>query len=204
MNAAKSSTQVARPAGSANAIETDDQLHCCFASSPLGPIFFALTGEALCALGFAHQEAGLRRALAKRFGDEALPSATSAVGSDLLKTERPAAAHAIARVRDALDRYFAGDLHALESLPIDAAGTGFQRRVWSALRTIRAGETRSYAELAAQIGSPKAMRAVGLANGRNPISLVVPCHRVIGADGSLTGYAGGVERKQWLLTHERR
>jgi methylated-DNA-[protein]-cysteine S-methyltransferase len=174
------------------------------APSPLGRIFFALSGDALCALGFAHQEAPLRLALAKRFGTEALPTATRAVDRDPEGDTSSASSRAAARVRDALARYFEGDLHALDSLPLDGAGTDFQRRVWSALRTIPAGETRSYAELAAQIGSPKAMRAVGLANGRNPISLVVPCHRVIGADGSLTGYAGGLERKRWLLGHERR
>jgi methylated-DNA-[protein]-cysteine S-methyltransferase len=82
------------------------------------------------------------------------------------------------------------------------AGTSFQRSVWAALRTIRCGETTSYGRLAAMLGRPKAMRAVGMANGSNPVSIIVPCHRVIGADSSLTGYGGGVERKRWLLQHE--
>ena len=82
------------------------------------------------------------------------------------------------------------------------AGTAFQREVWAALRTIPTGETTTYGRLASQLGRPKAMRAVGMANGANPISIIVPCHRVIGANASLTGYGGGLERKRWLLRHE--
>ncbi|MCB1636104.1 MAG: methylated-DNA--[protein]-cysteine S-methyltransferase, partial [Xanthomonadales bacterium] len=91
---------------------------------------------------------------------------------------------------------------ALDALPVRTAGTAFQREVWSALRQIPRGETRSYAQLATTIGRPSAVRAVAAANGANPISLIVPCHRVIGSDGSLTGYAGGLARKGWLLRHE--
>ena len=98
--------------------------------------------------------------------------------------------------------YFAGELDAIDSLPTAAGGTPFQRAVWSALRRIPAGRTMSYGALAAKIGHPKAVRAVGHANGANPIAIVVPCHRVIGADASLTGYGGGIERKRWLLAHE--
>jgi len=101
----------------------------------------------------------------------------------------------------ALSAYFHGDLRAIDGLPVDARGTEFQRAVWRALREIPCGETCSYGELAKRIGRPSAMRAVGLANRANPIGIVVPCHRVIGSDGSLTGYAAGVERKRWLLTH---
>lgn len=101
-----------------------------------------------------------------------------------------------------LAAYFAGDLTAIDSIAVATGGTPFQREVWTALRTIPAGTTRSYSALAEQIGRPKAMRAVGLANGANPISIVLPCHRVIGADRSLTGYGGGMERKRWLLAHE--
>lgn len=107
-----------------------------------------------------------------------------------------------AAIRAALTRYFAGDLAALDAIPCATAGTDFQRRVWTALRRIPAGDTLSYAALATKIGRPKAVRAVGLANGANPVGVVVPCHRVIGADGSLTGYGGGLARKRWLLTHE--
>jgi methylated-DNA-[protein]-cysteine S-methyltransferase len=100
-----------------------------------------------------------------------------------------------------LNAYFAGDLRAFD-LPLTMHGTEFQRRVWAALCEIPYGETISYGELARWVGNPKASRAVGLANGRNPVAIVVPCHRVIGADGSLTGYGGGLERKVWLLEHE--
>lgn len=105
-------------------------------------------------------------------------------------------------VRDAFEAYFAGQIDALAGLAWRTNGTAFQRQVWSALCEIPAGETLSYAALAKRIGRPAAVRAVGLANGSNPISLVVPCHRVIGANGALTGYGGGLSRKQWLLRHE--
>ncbi|MET0429919.1 MAG: methylated-DNA--[protein]-cysteine S-methyltransferase [Microvirga sp.] len=101
-----------------------------------------------------------------------------------------------------LSAYFAGDLAAIESLPVMTDGTAFQREVWSALRAIPCGTTISYGELARRIGRPAAVRAVGLANGSNPVGIVIPCHRVIGADGSLTGYGGGLNRKRWLLDHE--
>jgi methylated-DNA-[protein]-cysteine S-methyltransferase len=106
------------------------------------------------------------------------------------------------RIRSALEAYFAGDLAQLDGIECRAAGTPFQRAVWAALRAIPVGRTLSYGALAAQLNAPRAMRAVGLANGANPIGVVVPCHRVIGADGSLTGYGGGLERKRWLLAHE--
>ena len=109
---------------------------------------------------------------------------------------------AVAATAEQVDAYFAGRLSEF-SLPLDPAGTDFQRRVWFALADIPYGATESYGELASRIGNPKACRAVGLANGRNPLPLVLPCHRVIGADGSLTGYGGGLELKQRLLDHER-
>jgi methylated-DNA-[protein]-cysteine S-methyltransferase len=98
--------------------------------------------------------------------------------------------------------YVAGDLGAIDDIPTKTTGTAFQRRVWAALREIPTGETWSYGQLAAHVGEPGAARAVGLANGSNPIGVVVPCHRVIGANGTLTGYGGGIERKRWLLQHE--
>lgn len=101
-----------------------------------------------------------------------------------------------------LKAYFAGMLKEFD-LPLAAQGTAFQQRIWAALRDIPYGSTESYGELAARIGKPSASRAVGMANGRNPLSIVVPCHRVIGADGSLTGYGGGIQRKRWLLAHEQ-
>ena len=102
-----------------------------------------------------------------------------------------------------LAAYFDGDIHAIDDIPTATAGTAFQREVWRALRDIPAAETISYGQLAQRIGRPRAVRAVGLANGSNPIGVVVPCHRVIGANGSLTGYGGGLHRKEWLLAHER-
>jgi methylated-DNA-[protein]-cysteine S-methyltransferase len=103
---------------------------------------------------------------------------------------------------NAIDRYFAGEFTAIDTLPVRTAGTPFQREVWRALREITHGTKVSYAKLAERIGQPTAVRAVGLANGSNPVGIVVPCHRVIGSDGSLTGYGGGIVRKRWLLEHE--
>jgi methylated-DNA-[protein]-cysteine S-methyltransferase len=101
-----------------------------------------------------------------------------------------------------IQSYFEGDLDAIAGLPVAIQGTDFQRKVWHALRRIPVGQTISYGTLAASIGRPSAMRAVGLANGANPISVVIPCHRVIGANATLTGYGGGLDRKRWLLKHE--
>lgn len=154
--------------------------------SPLGDLLaVTATDGTLHALDFADFATRLQRLFARHH-----PGATL--------TEGPAPA----AVRDAFAFYFAGDLAALDGLAVAGIGSDFQRRVWAALRAIPAGETRSYGQLAAAIGQPSASRAVGLANGANPIGLVVPCHRVIGAGGALTGYAGGVERKAWLLRHE--
>jgi methylated-DNA-[protein]-cysteine S-methyltransferase len=107
-------------------------------------------------------------------------------------------------LRDVIDRYFAGDVGAIDDIPVQTAGTVFQRSVWNELRKIPGGAAISYGKLAEKIARPRAVRAVGLANGSNPIGIVVPCHRVIGSDGSLTGYGGGLERKRWLLDHERK
>jgi methylated-DNA-[protein]-cysteine S-methyltransferase len=101
-----------------------------------------------------------------------------------------------------LRAYFAGELTRFE-LELDTGGTPFQQRVWNALQQIPYGTTSTYGKLAFELGKPRAMRAVGAANGRNPISIIIPCHRLIGTDGSLTGYGGGLQRKQWLLAHER-
>ena len=109
----------------------------------------------------------------------------------------------LAEVREQLDAYFDMRLTHFD-VPLEPRGTDFQRRVWDSLKTIPYGETISYAELARRIDNPKAVRAVGAANGRNPLMIIVPCHRVIGADGSLTGFGGGIDRKRWLLDHETR
>src|SRR4051794_21000964 len=105
-------------------------------------------------------------------------------------------------LRSQLGAYFAGDLRQFD-LPLAAAGTEWQRAVWDALNEVPYGTTLSYGELAARLGRPTACRAVGAANGRNPISVIVPCHRLVGSNGALTGYGGGLDRKEWLLRHER-
>ncbi len=121
-------------------------------------------------------------------------------GTDAVQFQDASRPSAAAR---ALCAYFDGDLEAITGLPTATNGTAFQQAVWSALRQIPVGRTVSYGALAVQIGQPKAVRAVGVANGANPIAIVVPCHRVIGANASLTGYGGGLHRKRWLLAHER-
>ena len=154
--------------------------------APIGALLIA-TDDAgnLRAVDFWADEAALRRQLRRQYGEVAV--------------EKGPAPQAIRR---AFTDYFAGDLRALERVPVATVGSAFQRKVWAALQRIPAGETRSYGQLAAAIGEPDAARAVGLANGQNPIAVVIPCHRVIGADGSLTGFGGGLERKRWLLRHE--
>lgn len=111
--------------------------------------------------------------------------------------------HDVPDVHEALRAYFQGEVGALDRIAVGASGTSFQQRVWAALRHIPPGETASYAEIAAAIGAPNASRAVGSANASNPIGIIVPCHRVVRSDGTIGGYAGGVERKRWLLAHER-
>jgi methylated-DNA-[protein]-cysteine S-methyltransferase len=154
--------------------------------SPLGPVTLASDGRALVALQLGGPAEVVARRLQARYGSAAT----------IRERADPQGFSSLARA------YFAGELEALASCPVDGGGTPFQRRVWAALRQIPAGRTESYSALAARLGLPRAARAVGLANGRNPIAIAVPCHRVIGADGSLTGYAGGIERKRWLLGHE--
>jgi len=140
----------------------------------------------LCALEFADQKTRLLQLLHRYYGTCGL-------------TEDRAAA----RWSGCIGAYFEGDLTALDDIAVRMTGSAFQLRVWAALRRIPAGTTTTYGQLAAQIGRPSAARAVGLANGANPLAIVVPCHRVIGADGSLAGYGGGLARKAWLLRHER-
>lgn len=158
-------------------------------TTPLGAVRMVLRADVLCALGFVERWEPMDRALQRRFG-VAIPAPARHTSAS-------------ARVAGALDDYFAGALDAPDALSIDPGGTPFQRTVWTALRHIPAGTTLSYGALARTIDHPDGFRAVGAANCRNPIWLVLPCHRVIGADGSLTGYAYGLERKRWLLTHER-
>lgn len=156
--------------------------------TPTGPMLL-LTDEQqrLRALDWEDHEARMHRLLGLHYG----AGATGIVPA-------PRTSHA----RRAIEAYFAGELSALATLGVQTGGTAFQRQVWRALRDIPLGQVTSYGRLAATIGRPRAVRAVGLANGANPVALVVPCHRVIGADASLTGYGGGIERKRWLLAHE--
>ena len=154
--------------------------------TPIGPLLLAVREGSLCAVEFDGDQARLRRTMARRFPDGELRSVEDPGGF-------------ASRMR----AYFDGDLAALDSIPVDLGGTPFQAEVWKELRRIPTGRTVSYRDLAGAIGAPKAVRAVGLANGANPVPIVVPCHRVIGADGGLTGYGGGLERKRWLLAHER-
>ncbi|MDI1325725.1 MAG: methylated-DNA--[protein]-cysteine S-methyltransferase [Brevundimonas sp.] len=156
-------------------------------ATPTGEVLLVTDAEgAVRALDFAGFEERMMRLLRRHWGEAAL-----------VEGRAPEA------VRAAVEAYFGGDLTALDGLTVRTSGTAFQRAVWAALRAIPAGETRTYGQLAAAIGSPKAVRAAGLANGQNPVAVIVPCHRVIGANGTLTGYAGGIERKRWLLEHER-
>ncbi len=154
-------------------------------AAPEAELLLVTEGDTLRALDFADFEARMRTLLTRHYGAVTL-------------TDGPLPASIAA----ALDAYFAGDLTALDAVPVATGGSAFQRSVWAALRAIPAGTTTGYGALAAALGKPGAARAVGLANGANPIGIVVPCHRVIGADGRLTGYAGGIGRKEWLLRHE--
>ncbi|MDP1777897.1 MAG: methylated-DNA--[protein]-cysteine S-methyltransferase [Brevundimonas sp.] len=157
-------------------------------ATPVGEVLLVTDAAgAVRALDFADYEARMTRLLARH-----------APGAVLVEGRAPET------VRRAVEGYFGGDVQALDGVAVRTGGTDFQRTVWKALRAIPAGETRTYGQLAVAIGSPKAVRAAGLANGQNPIAVIVPCHRVIGANGTLTGYAGGLERKRWLLDHERR
>ncbi len=150
-------------------------------SSPIGPITLTANEHGLCEVRIQHEHSSKTQATAKKSTDPTLREAARQFRA-----------------------YFAGELKHFD-LPLDTRlGTNFQQRVWAALRTIHFGETASYRDIARQIGSPNAVRAVGAANGRNPLAIIVPCHRIIGADGSLTGYAAGLDNKRWLLAHEAR
>jgi methylated-DNA-[protein]-cysteine S-methyltransferase len=158
--------------------------------TPIGELaIVADEEERLRAVEWSEHDERMHRALRLHYGGEGYS----------LKTGRDPGG-----LSAALSAYFGGELGAIERLKVATGGTPFQNAVWKALRAIPCGETISYAALAARVGRPNAVRAVAHANGDNPISVVVPCHRVIGTNGSLTGYGGGIERKRWLLTHERR
>jgi methylated-DNA-[protein]-cysteine S-methyltransferase len=157
-------------------------------ASPIGELVVYADGGALVGLEFAgagRRASGLRARLERALGPLEIEPAEDPAG-------------AVAR----LARFFAGEVAALDEQPVRMHGTAFEEKVWQALRRIPAGQTRSYGEVAREIGAPRAVRAVGAANGHNPIALFVPCHRVVAANGALHGYGGGLHRKRWLLDHE--
>ena len=154
--------------------------------SPIGPLTVAARAGHVCLLHFGGEDRYVRGWIERWYP-----------GMALERTPDPA------RVVSTLRRYFDGALDVLDEVPVELNGTPFQKRVWQRLRAVRAGSTASYAELARTIGASNAVRAVGAANGANPVAVIVPCHRIIGSNGSLTGYGGGLERKRWLLRHER-
>ncbi|MEM7542870.1 MAG: methylated-DNA--[protein]-cysteine S-methyltransferase [Pseudomonadota bacterium] len=154
-------------------------------SSPIGEILIVSDGARLRALDFDEYEERMWMLLRRQYGEVTLEPRANPGGAT-----------------DAMKQYFAGELNAIDSLATSSCGSAFQERVWKKLREIPTGSVWSYGELAKALGNANASRAVGMANGKNPIAIVVPCHRVIGADGSLTGYGGGMARKRWLLAHE--
>jgi methylated-DNA-[protein]-cysteine S-methyltransferase len=154
-------------------------------SSPIGRLIVAARDDRLCLVHFDSTETAARQTLARWYPDEPVELARDPGGTVAV-----------------LKSYFDGDVHALDGIEVEMNGTPFQLRVWGALRAVRAGTTASYMDIARQIRAPTAVRAVGAANGANPIPIVVPCHRIIGSTGGLTGYGGGLDRKRWLLRHE--
>ena len=153
--------------------------------SPIGRLVLVFDAGRLCALDYADSHRRMTRLLQRRYYRFRLGTASTPPG-----------------VIQQLRAYLGGKLNAIDSIQVDPGGTAFQQKVWETLRTIPPGTTRTYRDVAEQIGRPNAWRAVGRANALNPISIVLPCHRLIGANGALTGYAGGLERKHWLLRHE--
>ncbi len=154
-------------------------------NSELGTILIVSDGEQLCAVDFADYEQRMVKLLQRRYGNFCFQEVKDPQGYS-----------------SRIQAYLKGDRHSLDHIPVSTGGTTFQQQVWLALRTIPWGATISYGELAAKIAKPTAYRAVGLANSLNPVAIALPCHRVIGANATLTGYAGGLERKRWLLNHE--
>jgi O-6-methylguanine DNA methyltransferase len=159
----------------------------CEYESPIGRLRIAGDDLGVVSLDFDDFEERMRRLIAARFGEHELYPGTDPIG-----------------VLPRLDRYFQERVDTFRDVPVNLRGTPLQTEVWEALRQIPAGETRSYGQLAAALNRPKASRAVGHANSLNPIGIIVPCHRVIGSNGRLTGYAGGLHRKEWLLRHEQK
>jgi len=153
--------------------------------SPIGNVLIVTNDRSMCALDYEGCEHRMHRLLAERYSDYQLVEADDPLGYSTR-----------------VCKYFEGDLDAIRTITVETGGSEFQRDVWAMLREIPGGTTVTYGQIATKLGMPEASRAVGLANSLNPIAIVVPCHRVIGANDKLTGYAGGLERKTWLLQHE--
>ena len=154
--------------------------------SPIGMVVIVVDGDKLCSLDFADYNERMMKLLERRYAEVQLKQVADPLG-----------------ISTRIASYFAGDFESLAAIPVHTGGTPFQQQVWSALRGIPVGETFAYSQLAARIGRPKAARAVGMTISLNPVAIVLPCHRVVGRNAALTGYAGGLDRKRWLLRHER-
>ncbi len=153
--------------------------------SPIGTIVIVVDGAKLCSLDFEEYTERMMRLLKRRYAEVQLKQVDDPHGFSTR-----------------IQNYFEGDYESLTAIPVNTGGTPFQQRVWTALREIPVGQTLAYSRLADRIGKPKAARAVGMTNSLNPVAIVLPCHRVVGRNASLTGYAGGLDRKRWLLRHE--
>ncbi|HLO25658.1 MAG TPA: methylated-DNA--[protein]-cysteine S-methyltransferase [Geobacteraceae bacterium] len=153
--------------------------------SPIGTIVIVVDGDRLCSLDFEDYTERMMRLLKRRYAEVQLKHVDDPHGFSTR-----------------IANYFEGDFESLTTIPVNTGGTPFQQQVWTALRDIPVGQTVAYSRLAARIGKPAAARAVGMTNSLNPVALVLPCHRVVGCNASLTGYAGGLDRKRWLLRHE--
>jgi methylated-DNA-[protein]-cysteine S-methyltransferase len=163
-------------------------MHCFLTDrieTPIGDMILVAKDGALLLLEFADADDRVAREMRARFGEVELQEASNPFG-----------------LSDVIRDYFAGNLHAIDNLITDGGGTAFEQQVWKELRQIPVGATVSYGDIAKKLGDINLSRAVGIANARNPIAVVVPCHRVIGSDGTMTGYGGGLHRKEWLLRHE--
>jgi len=167
------------------------RLHRSLIDTPVGPMRALASDDALCALEFfvKGRMARLDARLTRWFAGAQIQDGTNSV---------------IRAASEWLEKYFAGDTADISGLALEMRGAPFELRVWEALRRIPPGTTTTYGAIAKHLGSPDASRAVGMANGANPIAIIVPCHRVIGSNGTLTGYGGGLDKKSWLLNHERR
>lgn len=155
------------------------------AGAPFTAILAVVDDDLLCALDFAGFESRMHALLARRYSNYRLVERRDPAG-----------------VTERLRAYFSGEIGAVDGIPVRTGGTPFQSAAWLALRTIPGGTTATYREQAGRVGRPAAVRAIGAANGKNPVAIVLPCHRVIGSNGGLTGYAGGLATKAWLLAHE--